>query len=80
MWAHHADRAKQILESGDIEEAMRAANAIGDDTLQRRAGGAVVKDSFTHGSSEQRIRWFNVGFEQGSYQACNTFDVAESRL
>ena len=63
----------QRLEPGDIEEAMRAAEAIGDDTLQRQAQGRVVPDSFTHGSSEQRMRWFMTGYNQGSVEACDTF-------
>jgi predicted metalloprotease len=63
----------QRLEAGDIEEAMRAAEAIGDDTLQRQSQGRVVPDSFTHGSSEQRMRWFMTGYQQGSVEACDTF-------
>ncbi|MBZ0217064.1 MAG: neutral zinc metallopeptidase, partial [Fimbriimonadaceae bacterium] len=58
VWAHHANNARNILEAGDVEEALGAANAIGDDRLQRRSQGRVVPDSFTHGSSEQRMRWF----------------------
>jgi uncharacterized protein len=65
VWAHHAQRSKQILESGDIEEALNAANAIGDNTLQKRSQGYVVPDSFTHGTSAQRVRWFRRGFETG---------------
>ena len=65
VWAHHAQRSKNILEPGDLNEALRAANAIGDDTLQRQAQGYVVPDSFTHGSSDQRVRWFRLGFETG---------------
>jgi hypothetical protein len=64
-WAHHAQRTKEILEPGDVEEALNAANAIGDDTLQKEAQGYVVPDSFTHGTSQQRIRWFQRGFETG---------------
>jgi len=75
LWAHHANRSRQILESGDIEEALGAATAIGDDRLQRQAQGYVVPDSFTHGSSEQRARWFRAGLESGSLQACDTFNV-----
>lgn len=63
----------QRLEPGDVQEALRAAEAIGDDTLQRQAQGRVVPDSFTHGSSEQRMRWFMTGYEQGSVEACDTF-------
>lgn len=74
LWAKHADRTKNILEPGDIEEALRAATAIGDDRIQKRTTGFVVPDSFTHGSSEQRVRWFKKGFEAGSLKACDTFN------
>ena len=77
VWAHHAQRYAGILEAGDVEEAMRAAAAVGDDTLQRSAGRSVVPDAFTHGSSEQRMRWFNIGFETGSVEACDTFKAAD---
>jgi hypothetical protein len=77
IWAHQANRANAFLEPGDIEEGLNAASAIGDDTLQRNAGQAVVPDAFTHGSSEQRIRWFNAGFESGSLEACDTFKAAD---
>lgn len=77
VWAHHAQRYAGILEAGDVEEAMRAAAAVGDDTLQRSAGRSVVPDAFTHGSSEQRMRWFNIGFEKGSVEACDTFKAAD---
>lgn len=73
VWAYHADRARQILESGDVEEALTAAAAIGDDRLQQQGRGYVVPDSFTHGSSAQRVRWFRSGLEQGSLRACDTF-------
>ncbi|WOJ98086.1 neutral zinc metallopeptidase [Congregibacter brevis] len=73
LWANKADQARQILESGDVEEALAAATAIGDDTLQRQAQGRVTPDSFTHGSAEQRLRWFTIGLEQGSIDSCNTF-------
>jgi len=73
VWAHHAERTKGILEAGDIEEALGAASAVGDDRLQRQSQGRVVPDSFTHGSSEQRMRWFRRGFEAGSLEACDTF-------
>jgi uncharacterized protein len=76
VWAHGAQRMRQVLEPGDIEEALGAASAIGDDTLQRRSQGHVVPDSFTHGSSEQRARWFRRGFEGGSLESCDTFQVA----
>jgi hypothetical protein len=75
VWAHHAQRLRNVLEPGDLEEALRAATAIGDDTLQKQSRGHVVPDSFTHGSSEQRVRWFRTGFERGSMQACNTFEA-----
>ncbi len=77
VWAHHADRARHILESGDMDEALDAANAIGDDALQRRARGYVVPDSFTHGSSEQRKRWFRLGIETGDLEQGNTFIAKE---
>jgi predicted metalloprotease len=73
VWAHHADRARKILETGDVEEALNAAAAIGDDRLQRGARGTVVPDAFTHGSSAQRVRWFNTGLAKGSVRQCDTF-------
>ena len=73
VWAHHAARSRQLVESGDIEEGLDAASAIGDDRLQRMAQGRVVPDSFTHGSSEQRVRWFSVGLKSGTLDACDTF-------
>lgn len=73
VWAHHAQNARQILEQGDVEEAMNAAARIGDDALQRAGGGAVVPDSFTHGTSAQRQRWFHTGLQQGSLKSCDTF-------
>jgi predicted metalloprotease len=73
MWAHHAQKARQILEQGDVEEAMNAAAKIGDDALQRANGGAVVPESFTHGSSAQRQRWFHTGLQAGDIKACDTF-------
>ncbi|MBA3588784.1 neutral zinc metallopeptidase [Methylibium sp.] len=75
IWAHHSQQAKGWLEQGDLEEAMNAAAQIGDDTLQRRSKGQVVLESFTHGSSKQRMHWFQRGFETGSVADCNTFDV-----
>jgi predicted metalloprotease len=75
VWAHHAQKTKSIMDPGDLEEALNAANAIGDDTLQRRAQGHVVPDSFTHGTSEQRVRWFRRGFESGDMGDGNTFDT-----
>jgi len=77
VWTYHADRAKQILERGDIEEALNAATAIGDDRLQQQARGYVTPDSFTHGSSEQRVRWFRNGFETGEINSCDTFGDKE---
>ena len=73
VWAHHAQNARQILEQGDVEEAMNAAAQIGDDALQRSSGGAVVPESFTHGTSAQRQRWFHTGLQNGSVKACDTF-------
>jgi predicted metalloprotease len=73
LWARNADRARHILEAGDIEEAMQAAAAVGDDRLQREAQGYAVPDSFTHGTSEQRVRWFKRGFDGGGVEACDTF-------
>jgi predicted metalloprotease len=73
VWAHHANRARQILEEGDIEEALNAASAIGDDRLQQRGRGYVTPDSFTHGSSGQRVRWFRQGLKTGDVGQCNTF-------
>lgn len=73
VWAHHADRTRGIVETGDIDEALNAAAAIGDDRLQKQAQGHVVPESFTHGSSAQRQRWFKRGFETGSVSACDTF-------
>lgn len=73
VWANHAQSARQILEQGDVEEAMNAAAKIGDDALQRSAGGAVVPESFTHGTSAQRQHWFDAGLKTGSVKACDTF-------
>ena len=74
IWGHHADRSRGILESGDIEEGLNGAAAIGDDRLQKQAQGYVVPDAFTHGSSAQRVRWFKRGLEQGDLAACDTFN------
>ena len=76
VWAHHADGANRILEAGDVEEAMTAAAAIGDDALQKQAQGYAVPDSFTHGTSQQRQRWFNQGLSTGDVNKCDTFNVA----
>jgi predicted metalloprotease len=73
VWAKNANQARSILEAGDVEAALNAASAIGDDALQRQAQGHVVPDSFTHGSSAQRVRWFKRGIESGEVKACNTF-------
>jgi uncharacterized protein len=73
VWAHHANN-RQLLEAGDVDEAMNAAAAIGDDTIQRRTQGRIVPDSFTHGSSDQRMRWFMTGMKTGQISACNTFE------
>ena len=77
VWARYADRVKHVVEAGDIEEAMRAASAVGDDRLQRRSRGYVVPDSFTHGSSEQRVRWFRRGYETGDLSQGDTFNARE---
>ena len=76
VWAHHAQRMKNILESGDVEEALNAASAIGDDRLQKQAQGYVVPESFTHGTSEQRVRWFRKGFSTGDMSQGDTFNAA----
>ena len=75
VWANHAQSARQILEQGDIEAAMNAAAKIGDDALQQQSQGRVVPDSFTHGSSAQRVRWFELGLKKGNVQACDTFSA-----
>jgi predicted metalloprotease len=80
VWAHHAQRMRQVLEPGDLEEALRAATAIGDDRLQRQAQGYIIPDSFTHGTSDQRLRWFRRGFESGSLAGGDTFSVDYDEL
>ena len=75
VWAHHAQNQRQILQQGDVEEAMNAAARIGDDALARSSGGAVVPESFTHGSSAQRQKWFDNGLKNGSVKACDTFSA-----
>jgi hypothetical protein len=75
VWANHANRSRQILESGDVEEGLRAAAAIGDDRIQRQTQGTIVPEAFTHGTSEQRVRWFRRGLENGSLEACDTFQT-----
>ncbi|MGE5152811.1 MAG: neutral zinc metallopeptidase, partial [Bdellovibrio bacteriovorus] len=77
IWANHAQRARQILEQGDLEEGLNAASAIGDDRLQRQTRGYVTPDSFTHGSSEQRVRWFKRGLLEGELTACDPFSATE---
>ena len=73
VWAHNANQTRQILEQGDVEEALRAASSVGDDTIQKRTQGHVVPDSFTHGSAEQRSTWFKRGLQNGTVQSCDTF-------
>jgi predicted metalloprotease len=77
VWAHHSQKAKAWLEPGDIEEGLNAASRIGDDTLQRRSQGVVVPESFTHGSSAQRMSWFKRGLQSGSMSQCNTFEARQ---
>jgi predicted metalloprotease len=77
VWARYTDRIKHVVEAGDIEEAMRAASAVGDDRLQSRSRGYVVPDSFTHGTSEQRVRWFRRGYETGDLRQGDTFNAPE---
>ena len=77
VWAFHANQARAILEQGDIETALSAATAIGDDALQRQSQGHVVPDSFTHGTSEQRVRWFSKGIDNGQIALCNTFQARQ---
>jgi uncharacterized protein len=73
IWAHHADRSRQLVEAGDIDEALGAANAVGDDTIQRRVRGNVNQETFTHGSGAQRQEWFKRGFASGRVDDCDTF-------
>jgi predicted metalloprotease len=77
VWAHHANKQRQILEPGDTEEALAAAAGVGDDRLQKQARGYVVPDSFTHGSSEQRMRWFSRGMQSGDPGQCDTFKATQ---
>lgn len=74
IWGRYADQERQMLEAGDIEEALNAASAIGDDSLQQKAGGHVRPETFTHGSSKQRVAWFQRGFTTGKMESCNTFE------
>lgn len=80
VWAHHTQRAKRVLEAGDLDEALRAATAIGDDNIQKQSQGYVVPDSFTHGTSEQRARWFRKGFETGDIGQGDTFALRDGDL
>ena len=73
VWANHSQQRLQWLQDGDVESALNAASQIGDDTLQREARGTVVPDSFTHGTSAQRVKWFKAGFQGGDINQCNTF-------
>jgi uncharacterized protein len=77
IWGHHADKARQLLEQGDVEEALNAASRIGDDALQRQQGGQVVPESFTHGSSAQRVAWFKRGLQSGALADCDTFQARQ---
>ena len=76
VWAHHGEETWKFIEPGDVEAAMQTASAIGDDRLQRRSQGYVVPDAFTHGSSEQRTRWFMAGLRSGNVESCDTFNAA----
>jgi predicted metalloprotease len=76
VWAYHADKQRQLIEEGDIGEAMNAAEKIGDDALQKQSQGYVVPDAFTHGTSAQRMKWFNTGFVSGDISSCDTFSAA----
>ena len=77
VWGKRTDTMQQVLEPGDLEAALNAAAAIGDDRLQQQAQGRIVPESFTHGSSAQRVRWFRRGFESGDMNQCNTFQTAQ---
>ncbi len=77
VWANRQQQKESFLDPGDVEAALKTASAIGDDRLQRQARGTVIPDSFTHGSSEQRVRWFNTGFKEGTVDSCNTFAAAK---
>lgn len=80
VWTHHNQRMNNILEEGDIEEALRAANAIGDDAIQKKSRGYVIPHAFTHGTSEQRMRWFTKGWKTGDLDQGNTFDIPYNNL
>ena len=77
VWANRAQESKDIIEPGDIKEALGAASAIGDDRIQKQAQGYAVPDSFTHGSSAQRVRWFTRGYESGRLQDCDSFNARQ---
>jgi len=77
VWAYHAQAKWNFIEPGDVEAALQTAAAIGDDRLQRQSQGHVVPDAFTHGSSEQRVRWFTKGLKSGSLSSCNTFQESQ---
>jgi len=78
VWAHHADAQRDLLEAGDVEEGLTAAAAVGDDRMQRSAGRAITPESWTHGSAEQRTRWFRRGLEEGTLDGCDTFSASRS--
>ncbi len=78
IWANHSQQARKWFDTADIEQAMRAAAAVGDDNIQRRSQGVVVPEAFTHGTSAQRVRWFRTGMETGSVQKCDTFNTGNS--
>lgn len=80
VWDHHTQKVKHVLEAGDLEEALQAASAIGDDNIQRQSQGYVVPDSFTHGTSQQRVRWFRRGFETGDLNQGDTSHASEAQL
>ncbi|MCP5144332.1 MAG: neutral zinc metallopeptidase, partial [Gammaproteobacteria bacterium] len=76
VWANRTEQSTRFLEAGDVEEALTAAAAIGDDRLQKQARGYVVPESFTHGTAAQRVRWFRTGLESGAVNTCDTFNAA----
>jgi len=80
VWAHHIDKMKHVLDDGDIEEAVRAAAAVGDDRIQKQFMGYVVPDAFTHGTSEQRVRWFLKGYKSGDINGGDTFNIPYDQL
>ena len=80
VWAQRTNRREKILDPGDIDQGMAAASAVGDDTLQKQTQGRVVPDAFTHGSSEQRVRWFRKGYDTGALESCDTFQVPYAGL